>query len=807
MRDVRYAVRVLRKTPGFTIAAVLTLALGIGLNAAIFSIFDAMALRPVQLPAGTPALTLYQDIRGGGPRGMMGGPSLFSYPEYADFRDNNHVFSALTAYQPEYRALVDADVSPVQGQLAACNYFTVLALSPALGRGFAPNECAANDAGPVIVLSDAFWRNHFGADRNVIGKTVKLNRVPLTVIGVAPAGFTGTEIEAASFWVPISMQWSLAGRLDKQPIVQQADMAWLTPIGRLKPGVTKAQAHADLAVIAGRRDAASGFKDRVTTLSMSEPNYFGRRDKRVAILAVGSVFLVAVGLVLLIACANLANFFLARATARQREIAVRLAIGASRGQIVRQLLLESVLIALVGGLLGTAVSFGAARLLVSILQGLPDMIPLSINIRPDGRVFAYGLLLVVASACVFGLVPAIHASRPDLNATLKEGADGSGSRNRLRSTLVGTQVAVSMVLLVIAGLLLRGLSHAQTVDPGFDLDHATTMSFDLRAEGYSQDRAIAFDRQLDGWLRDLPGVIAVSRAATTPLGGRHYISNFSVPGAPGDQQMEYNVVTRGFFGSVGIPLVRGRDFAPTETNGDVAIVSEAAARLLWPGVDPLGKTIRSDHTYTVVGVARDAQVSELGRTNQPFIYMAAGNRDAMELGTVIVRSTAPEPTVAAALRAGALAQDRDLHLKIAPLRENMRSYVQASQLLASLSGILASVALLLASIGIYGTVAFAVARRTREIGIRMALGAQSRNVVTVVGSSAMKTVIIGAAIGLLIASLASRVLERVLFGVSTLDVAAFAGVPVVLVGIAAIASYLPARRAVKVDPMIALRSE
>ena len=805
MRDVVFAVRVLRKNPGFTIAAVLTLALGIGLNAAIFSIFDAMALRPVRLPGAAAALTIYQDVRGSESRAMIGGPNLFSFPEYADFRDNNHVFSALTAYSPDFRALVDADVNPVNGQLAACNYFSVLGVSPALGRGFSPNECSAVDAGPVIVLGDAFWRTHFVGDKSIIVRTVKLNRIPLTVIGVAPAGFTGTEIEAAAYWVPLSMQWSLAGRLDKQPIAEQADVAWLTPVGRLKPGITKTQAQADLAVIAARRDAQ--FRDRVTTLSVSEPNYFGRHDKRVAILAIGTVFLVAVGLVLLIDCANIANFFLARATARQREIAVRLAIGASRAQLVRQLVVESSIIAVAGGVLGTAVSFVTARGLVSLLQGMPDTPPLSISVAPDFRILAYALLLVVMSTCAFGLVPALHVTRPDLNSALKEGADGSGSRSRLRSALVGTQVAVSTVLLITAGLLLRGLSHAQTVDPGFALDNATTMSFDLRAEGYTGARAIAFHRQLDGWLRTTPGVIAASQATTAPLGGRHYISTFSAQGSQGRQQLEFNRVTPGFFSSVGIPIVRGRDFAPTENNGDVAIVSEAAARLFWPGQDPIGKTVHGERSYTVVGIARDAEVSELGRTNQPFLYIAANDSDAMDMGTVIVRSSAPQPTVIAALRTAALAQDRDLHLKIKPLRDNMRLYIQASQMLASLAGVLASVALLLASIGIYGTVAFTVARRTREIGIRMALGAQSRNVIGVVARQAMTTVIVGAGVGLLISAGVTRVLERVLFGVSTLDPIAFAAVSTILIATAALASYVPARRAVRVDPLIALRAE
>jgi len=364
-----------------------------------------------------------------------------------------------------------------------------------------------------------------------------------------------------------------------------------------------------------------------------------------------------------------------------------------------------------------------------------------------------------------------------------------------------------MVLLVTAGLLLRGLSHAQSVDPGFALDNTTMMTVDLHAEGYGQERAVAFHRALGGWLKTVPGVVAYSEAATAPLAGRHYFGGFRTPGAARQHQMQYNLVSPGFFASVSIPIVRGRDFGASEANGQFAIVSEAAARVLWPGSDPIGQTLRGEHDYTVIGVAHDAQVSDLGQMHQPYLYLSASDKEALEVGTVIVRSSAPSATVAAALRAGALAQDRDLHLRIAPLRDNIRSYIETSRFLTSISGTLAAFALLLASIGIYGTVAFTVARRTREIGIRMALGAAAGSVMAVVAREAMRTVAIGAAIGLILCALTTRVLERVLFGVSTLDAAAFLLVPVVLLGVALVATYLPARKAVRVDPMIALRAE
>jgi predicted permease len=457
--------------------------------------------------------------------------------------------------------------------------------------------------------------------------------------------------------------------------------------------------------------------------------------------------------------------------------------------------------------LGTAVSFSSARASVRILLSTPGIDPLNIPVAPDFRVFGYALFLVLFAAFASGLAPALQATRPNLSVALKEGAEGSGTRNRMQSTLVGFQVAVSMVLLMTAGLLLRGLTHARNADPGFSLDHATTMTFDLRAEGYSPARAVAFHRRLDAWLPTIPGMIASTQATAAPLAGRHYFGIFGPPGTGATHQMQYNRVGMGFFASIGLPVVRGRDFTATDLDGQYVIVSESAARTLWPGEDPIGKLIHGEHNYTVVGVARDAQVSELGRAHEPFLYLSSSETDALELGTVIVRSTAPDATVAAAVRAAALSEDRDLHLKVAPLRDNIRSYIDASRILASLSSVLGGLALLLASIGIYGTVAFSVARRTREIGIRVALGATGRNVIEMVGRQALRPVTIGAAIGLLVCLLVTRVLETVLFGVSALDATAFVAVTLVLFTVALVATYFPARHALRVDPLIALRAE
>ncbi len=748
-QDVRYALRAMRRRPGFTAIAILTIALSIGLNTTIFSIFDAVALRPLSLGGSNPVLSLYQEFhraRGGG-RKVSGGASLFSLPEYLEYRDQNSVFSGLAAYVPEFTAALDTDARPVRGQLTSCNYFEVLEAAPVIGRGFAPSECVGDDAGPVAVISHDLWQTKYAADPAILGKTVRLNRIPLTIIGVAAPGFQGTEIVVPTFWAPLTMQWALSGRAAQASQLHEENLSWLAVIGRLKERLTLSGARANLRVIAARLDQK--YSGRTTRLLVEKARLLAQPEARGIVFAVGGVFLAAVGLVLLVACANLANLFLVRAASRQREIAVRLATGASRWRIVRQLLTESLLIALLGGCLGTVLAQGSASAIAALITSDPGSTPLRIPVGIDLRVFGYALLLTVGTGLAFGLAPALQATRPDLIRALKqEDYDPEGGRTWLRRSLVGIQVAVCLVLLMAAGLLLRGLKRAQTVDPGFVMNGVTTLSFDLQREGYTAAQASAFELALATSLRGLPGVDEVALAATVPLGSAHTSSPFRAPENP-QLSVELNVVSAGFFRSVRIPLVRGRDFNSAETaaGGHVVIVNESAARKFWPGQDALGKLLHDsqDRGYTVVGVARDAEVSALGQEHVPFLFFAATPSEGLEIKTAIVRSTGSDPS--SAIRAAALSLDPDLHINTGSLRDVLGPYLQVSALTAALSAILGALALLLASIGIYGTVAYAVWRRTREIGIRAALGADSGKVIGLIVYQAMRPVAIGAVIG------------------------------------------------------------
>jgi macrolide transport system ATP-binding/permease protein len=809
-QDVRYGVHALARNPGFTAVAVLTIALGIGLNTAIFSVLDAIALKPLRFNGAEPVLAVYQELHGVKSRSFMQGRNLFSYPEYVEYRDQGRAFTGVAAYAPEIQAFADANERPIRGQLTTCNYFDVLNAPLERGRGFLAADCAAGEGATVVVLSDAAWRTTFDADTAIIGRVVRLNRVSMTVIGVAAPEFHGADLLLPAFWAPVTMGPLLASLPDRAGSgLSRDDMSWLAIVGRLRPGFGIAQARASLAVIAARIDAQT--PGRRSDVTAAEARATGGPEKRTLVLTVGAVFLVAVAMVLLIACANVANLLLARATARRREIAVRLALGASRGRLVRQLMTESLLVALIGGAVGTVFALWGTSALVALALKDPGSTPLVIQIVPDARIFAYSLGMTLVTAVAFGLAPALHATRSDVSGALKQGdSDVAGGRGWLRGTLVGVQVAVCMVLLIAAGLTLRGLAHARTVDPGFSMDGTYTLTFDLGREGYDSVRAGAFGRDLLDRLRAVRGVDRVAEAYSTPLGNSHHFAGFTRAGQTNADVLEMNEVTPGFLSTVGVPLVRGRDFERTDGVGGVnaVIMNEAAARKLWPNADPVGQRLGGfGKEYEVVGVARDAQFGELGTGHVPYLLVAAGPGSALSIRTAIVHSAVAQSTLAPALREAALSLDRNLHVTVAPLRANMRPYVQGTAAIASLSGTLGALALLLAALGIYGTVAFTVARRTREIGIRVALGARAAGVVGLIIRQTMRPVLVGAVIGTAMCAAVSRVLAPVLLGVSTLDGVAFTAVPLFLAGVALLAGYMPARKAARVDPLAALRRE
>ena len=817
-QDVHFGLRTLRKNPGFALVAVLTIALGIGVNASIFTLFDSIALRPLPLPESNRIISVYETVRGHVSRSVYGGLNLFSYPEYLAYRDQNHVFSELAGYMPEIRGTMAESRDEISGQLATCNYFDVLRVKPVLGRGFSQSECAVDGQGPVVVLSDELWRNSFHADPQILGRTIRFNRVPLTVIGVMPPEFRGNEIIPALFWSPMTMASQLVREGSQQPLTNER-ASWVGIMGRLKDGVSLPQARADLAVIAARIDQRT--PGRTTTLSIDTATLFAAPEIRKVVYSVGGIVMVAVGLVLLIACANIANLMLARSTARSREIAVRLAIGASRARLVRQLLTESAVVAAIGGISGLLVSVWSQPALVkAIVSKMPSGGPFfPASTLPDPWVLGYALALVALTALASGLAPALQATRVDLNRELKQESGAMRlvtSRGRLRNVMLGGQIAVCMVLLISAGLLLRGLYHAQNVDPGFDMRSIGAITYNLQRDGYTAQQATAFNRDLAERMASLGGVEAVTPVASAPLSDMHFQAHFHLAGETDGRLIEFNYVGARFFTLMGIPLLRGRQFTDAEISSDaqLAIVSESTARQLWPGQDPIGKKllggVEAKAQHEVIGVARDVQVATLGDAQRTYIYFPAGPKEQLEVRAVLVRTAGPFSSAIATMRNAAHALDPDMKVDAAPLADNIDQWLIPAQICAALASALGALGLMLSIIGIYGTVSYAVGRRVREIGIRMALGARGGDVKALILRQSMKPLLIGAIVGVGLCAGVSRILaqsDRLLFGISPLDGIAFTAVPAFLAIVALLASYLPARRAVRVDPMVALRHE
>jgi predicted permease len=645
----------------------------------------------------------------------------------------------------------------------------------------------------------------------ILGKSVSLNRAKFVVIGIAAPKFGGLDPWPSEFWVPVTMQKALE---PDRNLLYEDNTGWLAMLGRMQVGVSIEDVRSDLGVIAGQIDQQ--YSGRTTTLVIHRATFLGRPEERTVVFAIGAVVLAAVGLVLLIACANVANLLLARASARQKEIVIRLSIGGSRWQIVRQLLTESLLISFLGGMLGSLVAFwsmeGIARFVLAHLpHGAPRLVW---NVNPDLRVWGYSLVLTALTGIVFGLAPALHATRQDLSTAIK--GDGGGlvgkaaAGRMLRSTLVGVQVAVCMVLLIAAGLLMRGLYMAQTVDPGFEMKGITQAIFDLPSQGYSEERARVFQQELIARVAALPEVDGVEQARVTPLNHQFLGTGMTLERETEGRQFEFNVVSPGFFTMLGMPMVRGRGFTKEETQSDagVMVVTESTARRLWPGRDGVGKTLRNfeKKEYQVLGVVKDAQVSHLGQPGGMFFYMPAGPKEQANL-QLLVHSKGGDSVTANGIREAARTLDADLVVDVTKLEGNLELWRTPSRIVATLSGVLGTLALLLASIGVYGVVSYGVNQRIREIGIRMTLGADGKEVMRLLLRQAMRPVLIGAGVGVAGCAAVSQILSRVLYGIGSHDPIAFVGVPLFLLGIALLASYVPARRATRVDPVVALRYE
>jgi predicted permease len=807
-QDIRFGFRILFKSPAFTIVAALSLALGIGANTAVFSIINASLLKPLPVEEPEHLMSVFTTDA------KNPGNLPTSHLNFIDYRDQNQVFSGLLAYTFAQVSLTRGETTePIFGLVVSGAYFDVLGVKAASGRTFMPDEDKTPGSHPVVVLSHGLWQRSFGGDPNLVGKTISLNRHDFTVIGIVPEGFTGTDLgPGPDFWVPMMMHNQAQPGFDWY---NERRGLFLFLIGRLKPGMNVEQAQASLKKFAGqlaqsypRENEGRGARIVPLLQARIDPDGTGQ------LLLASGVMMGVVALVLLIACANIANLLLARASARRKEIAMRLALGAGRGRLIRQLLTESLVLSLMGGVAGFLVAFWAKDLLRSFdpVGGGPNAPPVA---TMNFRVLGFTLLVSLLSGVIFGLAPALQASKPDLVLTLKGETPAPTRRAfgfNLRKALVVIQVALSLVSLISAGLFVRSLRNAQAVNPGFITDNILLAGFNLGREGMDRPQGVNFQRQLVERVAALPGAQSVTIASNRPFGGGFRRSVFLEGQAPTERGVlvQVNNVGLRFFETMGIQLIKGRDF--TERDGEnapqVVIVNETMARRFWPNQDAVGKRFRffGDEFYReVVGVARDTKYNSLTEANAPFIYMPLLQNYA-DAGTLHVRATGDAAQMTAAVRdvAKELAPNVPL-LNVQTLSDRIDQSLDGQRSQTRLLAFFGLLALLLSSIGIYGVMAYSVAQRTREIGIRMAMGARSRNVLSLVVRQGMTLVMVGVALGLIGAFAVTRLIGSLLFGVTAADPATFVVASLLLVGVAALAGYLPARRATKVDPLIALR--
>ncbi len=808
-QDLRYGVRRLRKSPGFTSIAILSLALGIGANTAIFSLVDTVLLRPLPVAHHEQLTEVYGTLHNGAD------DTIQSYLNYKDYRDRSQdVFTGLLAYRFAPMSLShDGNNERVWGYMVSGNYFAVLGVQPIAGRAFLPEEDQTPDAHPVAVLSYGCWQKRFASDPKIVGRSVTLNGHQFTVVGVAPKGFHGTEVAyAPELFVPMAMAHQI-----------EPGSGWLTSrgddnlfaVGRLKSGVTIAQAESALTAITLQLATEHPTDNEGRGVRLLAPGLF-IPSIRNSVISFAGVLMTVVGLVLLLACVNLANLLLARATERRKEIAIRLALGASRARLVRQLLTESLVLSLAGGMGGLLLAAWINDLVAAIK--LPTDIALMFDLRLDWRVLAFTLGLSLVTGVVFSLLPALQSSKPDVVPALKDEVSlGGFRRSRLRNALVVVQVALSLVLLVCAGLIVRGLQSAQRMHPGFNPDNAVALSFDVGLQGYDEQRGREFQRQVLERAGAVPGVRSAALVYNLPLSLNFNNTTIYVEGqaAASSSQLPSaipNYISPNYFHTMEIAL-RGRDFTAQDKDKEsrVAIVNETFARRFFPGQDAIGK--RYNHGgpenpyWQIIGVAADGKYESLGENPKPALYRPL-LRDYNTSITLVARAGGDPQTTIAALRREVQNLDPSLPLyDVKTLTQHMNVPLFPARMAATVLGSFGVLALLLAAIGIYGVMSYVVAGRTREIGVRMALGASQRDVLRLIIGQGMTLALIGLGVGLALAFAGARLLTSLLYGVSASDPLTFVGVALLLAVVAALACYVPARRATKVDPMIALRYE
>jgi putative ABC transport system permease protein len=825
LQDLRFGARLLAKSPGFTLVAALSLALGIGANTTIFTLVNAVLLNPLPVEDPSQLVSVFatdERNRDGAGLGFL----QLSPANFKDLRERNEVFSDMASYQGIPMSISGGTGEPQQvfGEIVSGNFFTVLGARPLIGRGFTPDEDVNPGEKLVCVLGYGEWQKRFGGDPTIVGREISLNGRKFTVVGVMPNGFKGANaIGAPALWVPyMTYREMTAGVLLELIRPESRRGLVLNSAGRLKPGVSVQQAEANLKTIARQLEDAYPNENRgrsVTLVPLAQATINpGFRNN---IVMAGGVLMTIVGLVLLIACANVANLLLARASSRQKEIAVRLSLGASRHRLIAQLLSEGTLLAVIGGAAGLLLAYWAQGLLWSFRP--PFLQADAVDLHPDTRVLLFTLAVSLMTGVVFGLAPAIQASRPDLVVELKEKSSvptGSGRLFSLRNLLVAAQVALSLVALVGAGLFLRSLQNAQAINPGFDAEHLATLTFDLGGQGYTEARGQQFQKDALERARTVPGVQNASLSSTIPLFAGGFSRTVFLEGQDASDRragklVQINVGSPKVLETFGIPLLRGRSFSETDQPNTpaVVVINETMAKRFWPDQDPIGKRFKffgQDFFNQVVGVARDSKYNFIGEDPTPFIYQAT-TQVYQPAVSLVVKAENPA-AVLGTLRREIQSLDKNLPLTgVFTLGEIFDQSLWPPRMAASLLLIFAGLSLLLAVIGIYGVMAYAVNQRTREIGLRMALGASRSEVLRMVVLQGLRLTIIGVAVGLAFALIATRLvssaLGNLLINVSPTDVVTFVIVPIVLTAAALGASYLPALRATRIDPMVALRYE
>jgi predicted permease len=808
IKDFRYGLRRLALSPGFTFVAVLSLALGIGANTAIFSLVNTALLRPLPVERPEQIVSL---ANGAGSRGFP----AFSYPNYRDLRDRSgEVFDGLYAYRFAPLSVSHNGTSErLWGYVVTGNYFEVLGVKAALGRALTPDDDRLPGAHPVTVISFESWQRRFGADPAVVGRSLIVNGRSYEVIGVLPKGFYGTEIIAApELWFPVAMQAEIEvgnSWLDKRGVEN------LLIQGRLKPGVGAGRAQAALDAVALELEREFPEVNDGRRVSLSAPGFISGMI-RGAVLGFTGLLMLVVAFVLLLACTNLANLLLARAAERRKEIALRLALGASRLRLVRQLMAESMLLALVSGAVGLLFAYWLVRAAVGLKP--PVDVPLAIDLHLDYRVLAFTCAVSLLTGVLFGLLPAWQATQVDLLPALKdETASGGLRRSWWKGGLIVLQVALSLVLLVGGGLMLRALQRAQSLDLGFEPKKALEVSFDMRLQGYDAARGREFQKQLLERVRSLPGVQAAGIIDLAPVDLHFSRDSVFVEGQLPERAANAPraMVSRagpGYFQAMGTRLVRGRDFTERddEKAPPVAIINETFARRFWPGESPLGRRFRQGGPEAplteVVGVVEDGKYAGLNEAPQTYVVRPLAQAYT-GTNTVVIRTDRELRELLAEVRNEVRRLDPHLPTSGKPLEERLAMPLLPVRVAASLLGSFGLLALALAAIGIYGVMSYAVSRRTREIGIRMALGAQASSVMRLTILQGMTPVLIGVAAGLAAALGLTRLAGSLLFGVNAADPLTYAGVTALLTAVALLACYVPARRAAQVDPLVALRNE